>query len=199
MVMKLSEIRKHLSQFRVGIAGAGGLGSNCAVALARCGVGNLVICDFDSIEPDNLNRQYFFLNQAGMLKCEALKHNISLIDSNINVEIHNTRLDTENIPEIFGSCDVIIEAFDRKELKEMIIETVQKNLPGVPLIIGSGVAGWGDIESIKCRKIDDTLYVCGDESTEISDDLPPLAPKVAIVAGMQADTAITILLNRNKP
>lgn len=61
--MRFSEIKDHLAGFRVGIAGAGGLGSNCAVALARSGVGTLVISDFDVVEPANLNRQYFFTSQ----------------------------------------------------------------------------------------------------------------------------------------
>jgi sulfur carrier protein ThiS adenylyltransferase len=52
-------------KFTVGIAGCGGLGSNCAVALARSGVGRLVLADFDCVERSNLNRQYFFLSQVG--------------------------------------------------------------------------------------------------------------------------------------
>ena len=59
--MRFSEVKTHLSKFRVGIAGAGGLGSNCAVALARSGVGTLVIADYDVIESSNLNRQYYFI------------------------------------------------------------------------------------------------------------------------------------------
>ena len=71
--MSIVEIKNHLRKFRVGIAGAGGLGSNCAVALARSGIGTLVISDFDVIEESNLTRQYFFTDQVGMLKTEALK------------------------------------------------------------------------------------------------------------------------------
>ncbi len=56
--MRFSEIKKQLSEFTVGIAGAGGLGSNCAVALARTGIGRLVIADYDNIEAGNLNTQY---------------------------------------------------------------------------------------------------------------------------------------------
>ena len=91
---------------------------------------------------------------------------------------------------------MIVEAFDSKEMKETIAETVQKKMQGVPLVIGSGLAGWGNTELLKCRKIDETLYVCGDESTEVSDELPPLAPHVGIVAAMQADTVIDILLKK---
>ncbi|MGQ9619699.1 MAG: sulfur carrier protein ThiS adenylyltransferase ThiF [Bacteroidales bacterium] len=197
--MKFSEIKEHLKKFRVGIAGAGGLGSNCAATLARCGVGTLVICDFDVVEEKNLNRQFYFLHQAGMKKTDALRENIGMIDASVNVVTYDLKLDSNNIPKIFGECDIIVEAFDRADMKEMIIETVQTMMPGTPLIVASGLAGWGRNEEIKSRKIDDYLYVCGDESAEISEELPPLAPRVGIVANMQANLVIGILLNMNKP
>jgi sulfur carrier protein ThiS adenylyltransferase len=190
--MKLSEIENHLKKFRVGIAGAGGLGSNCAVALARTGIGTLVIADFDKVEPSNLTRQYYFLNQIGMMKAEALKENILRIRPEIQVVIHKIKLNKGNIPAIFAGCDAIIEAFDRSDMKEMIIEAVQSELPGVPLIVGSGMAGWGKNDILKFRQIDETLYVCGDEVSEASDELPPLAPRVGIVASMQANTVVDI-------
>jgi sulfur carrier protein ThiS adenylyltransferase len=197
--MRFSEINSHLSLFRVGIAGAGGLGSNCAVALARCGVGTLVISDFDVVEPANLNRQYYFINQVGILKSFALKENIAKINPDITVIAHPVKLNKLNIPEIYSGCDVIVEAFDSDDMKEMLIETVLTGMPEIPVIIGSGVAGWGNNEAIRYRKIDETLYVCGDETTEATDELPPLAPRVAIVANMQANTVIEILMNKNKP
>jgi sulfur carrier protein ThiS adenylyltransferase len=80
-------------------------------------------------------------------------------------------------------------------MKEMLIETVQTKMPGIPLIVGSGMAGWGRSNEIICRKIDNTLYVCGDESSEVSEDMPPLAPRVAIVANMQANVVVDILMN----
>lgn len=197
--MRFSEIKDHLAAFRVGIAGAGGLGSNCAVALARCGVGTIIISDFDVIEPANLNRQYYFISQVGMLKTSALKENISRINPDTVVIAHTEKLNTTNIPSIFAGCDVVVEAFDSDEMKEMLIETVQNKMPGIPLIIASGLAGWGKNETIRYRKIDDTLFVCGDESTTAGDDLPPLAPRVGIVANMQANTVLDILMQKTKP
>lgn len=192
--MRLSEIEDHLKNFRVGIAGAGGLGSNCAAALARTGVGTIVIADFDRVEQSNLSRQFYFCAQTGMMKTEALKENLVRIRPEIQILTFQVKLDRENIPSVFAGCDVIVEAFDRPEMKEMIIESVQKELPLVPLVVGSGLAGWGRNEIMKFRKIDETLYVCGDEMTETSDDLPPLAPRVGIVANMQANTVVEILL-----
>jgi len=194
--MRFEEIKRHLSGFRVGIAGAGGLGSNCAVALARSGVGTLVIADFDIVEAKNLNRQYYFADQAGMMKTIALKETISRIDSLIKVIIHEKRLDKTNIPLIFSGCDVIVEAFDRAEMKEMIVEVVQLQMPGIPIVVGSGMAGWGRNELLKSRQVDKSLYVCGDESSESDDDFPPMAARVGIVASMQANVVIEILMNK---
>lgn len=194
--MKFKAIKGHLAKFRVGIAGAGGLGSNCAVALARCGIGTLVISDFDVVEEANLNRQFYFADQTGMEKTKALKENIERINSGTRIIINQLDLNPDNIPLIYSDCDVIVEAFDRADMKEMLIETIQTRMPGIPLIVGSGMAGWGNSESIKCRKIDDYLFICGDESTEVSDEMPPMAPRVGIVANMQANVVIEILMGK---
>jgi sulfur carrier protein ThiS adenylyltransferase len=87
-----------------------------------------------------------------------------------------------------------VEAFDKSEMKQMLIETVQLKMTVIPLIVGSGLAGWGSSETIRCRKIDDTLYICGDESSEVSENLPPMAPRVGMVANMQANVVIEILM-----
>jgi len=194
--MNIFRIRDHLSRFRVGIAGAGGLGSNCAVSLARSGIGTIVVADFDILEPGNLYRQYYFTGQLEMFKATALKETIARINPDTLVIAHTLKLNPENIPGIFSGCDVIVEALDTAEMKEMLAETIQAKMPGIPLIMGSGLAGWGNTESLRCRKIDDTLYVCGDETTETTPDNPALAPRVSIVANMQADMVIGILMNK---
>jgi len=194
--MRISRIENHLGKFSVGIAGSGGLGSNCAASLARAGVGTLVITDFDTIEASNLSRQYYFVDQVGMMKTTALKENLLRIRPEINVIAHPIELNEKNIASVFCDCHVIVEAFDRSDMKQMLIETVQKELTGIPLIVGSGLAGWGNTGSLKFRKIDETLYICGDEFSEVSDDYPPLAPRVCIVANMQANAVIEILMKK---
>ncbi len=194
--MNFSEINNQLSRFRVGIAGAGGLGSNCAVALARSGIGTLVIADFDYVEENNLNRQYYFIDQVGLMKVVALKENLSRINPNVSVVTNREKLNKLNISHTFSGCDVVVEAFDNSEMKEMLIVTLQSEMPELPLVIGSGVAGWADINAIKCRKIDNTLFVCGDETSEVSENMPPMAPKVGIVANMQANVVIEILIQK---
>jgi len=194
LCMNAEQISIKLNNKRIGIAGCGGLGSNCAVALARVGIGALVIVDFDVISVSNLNRQYYFRDQVGMKKTQALRENILRIDPKVNVVEHAIKLTPENIPVLFAGCDVIIEAFDLADQKEMLIETVLSEMPGVPLVVGLGMAGYGMNDTIHCRKADN-LYICGDETSEIGPDMPPIAPRVGMVANMQANVVLEILLN----
>lgn len=195
MTMNDQHIRTKLKDKVVGIAGCGGLGSNCAVALARVGVGKLVITDYDKVDVSNLNRQYFFTDQVGKAKVIALKENINRIDPLIKVETHEIQLNEENIPIIYKDCNVIVEAFDKAEMKHMIIETVAEKMPGKVLVCGVGLAGWGANKEIGMKTYDN-LYICGDVIREVSAEFPPLAPRVGIVANMQANQVLEILLGR---
>jgi sulfur carrier protein ThiS adenylyltransferase len=105
----------------IGIAGCGGLGSNCAMALARAGVGTLVIADFDTVTLENLDRQYYFRDQVGQKKVLALQENIRRVNPAIEVQTHDVRLGPDEVVHIFKNCQVIIEAFDRADMKLMII------------------------------------------------------------------------------
>jgi sulfur carrier protein ThiS adenylyltransferase len=194
LALAFNEIKAMLSAKVVGIAGAGGLGSNCAVALARVGVGKLVIADFDIVSQENLNRQYFFASQVGQKKVDALRENIAAINPSVVVETHDLRLDRENIPRLFGGCDIIVEAFDLAEMKLMIAETVIENFPDKYLVMGSGLAGFGNNNSIRTTRTGN-IFVCGDLVNETSDRLPPLGPRVGIVANMQANQVLELLIS----
>jgi len=191
--MNFSRIKKILRGKKVGIAGCGGLGSNCAVALARTGIGKLVLADFDVVRKSNLNRQYYFTDQIGQKKVFALADNLYFINPSVTIESHHTKLNAKRLLKVFKDCDVVIEAFDDAEMKEMLIETCMEKFPGKPVISGMGMAGFGNNHSIRVEQYGN-LYICGDMETEISDNMPPLAPRVGIVAMMQANLAIEILL-----
>ncbi len=194
--MTTEDIARILGGKTVAIAGCGGLGSNCAVSLCRVGIGTLIIADFDVISESNLNRQYYFRDQVGQKKVIALTENIRRINPAVRVIAHDTVLTAENIPLLFADCDVIVEAFDQAGQKEILIETVLERLPGRPLVAGLGMAGWGMNNSIRHQK-SDNLHICGDRVSEISPDLPPLAPRVCMVANMQANTVLEILLEKH--
>jgi sulfur carrier protein ThiS adenylyltransferase len=191
--MHVDDIKRILKTKSVGIAGCGGLGSNAAVSLARVGVGSLVIADCDKVEEGNLNRQYYFCDQVGSYKSIALKENIRKVNPSVAVVAHVVELTPTIITDLFAGCDLILEAFDRAEMKEMIIECAQSVFPAKPLISGVGMAGWGKNDLIGTMR-SGNLYIVGDRQSEVSDDSPPLAPRVGIVANMMANLALEIML-----
>jgi sulfur carrier protein ThiS adenylyltransferase len=193
--MNYDQIKSVLKHYTVGIAGCGGLGSNCAVALARVGIGKLIICDFDVVSESNLNRQYYFYDQIGLKKAPTLKENIRRINPAVEVIAVDLKLEPASIIELFGHCDVIVEAFDRADMKQMIIETVHTEMPEKPIVSGVGMAGWGESNLIQMKRWGN-LYICGDGISEASDDNPPLAPRVGITANIQANTVLELLLKK---
>ena len=192
------QISDYLSRFTVGIAGCGGVGSNCAVALARAGVGRLIVADFDIVTVESLNRQYFFHDQIGKLKVHALGENIRRINPEVVVKAFDIKLCVSDVIELYSNCDIIVEAFDQDDMKHMIIETVRTEMPGKILVSGSGVAGWGNSAGITTRRYDN-LVICGDEGLEVSANFPALAPRIGMLANMQANEVLDILLKDFKP
>jgi len=178
----------------VGIAGAGGLGSNVAVALARLGIGKLIIADFDVVEPSNLNRQCFFVDQLGELKVDALKATLLRVNPFVEVETKALRLTTENIPTIFAGCRVLVEAFDGAEQKAMLVETALAKLRNTFVVAASGLAGFGPGEDIRPHRVGERLIIIGDLSSEARRGSGLMAPRVGIAANMQANTVLRVLL-----
>ncbi|MDD4308321.1 MAG: sulfur carrier protein ThiS adenylyltransferase ThiF [Thermoplasmata archaeon] len=182
-----------LAKASVGIAGLGGLGSNVAIALARAGIGRLLIVDFDTVEKSNLNRQAYSVDQVGMRKTEALMQNIARANPEVNVTAYCQKLETGNMAEAFSSADVIIEALDAAATKAAFIEEVSLAYPSKPLIAASGVAGIRGVERVALKK-SGNLYLIQDDMAPSSDDSAVFAPKVGLFAHWQASLALEILL-----
>jgi sulfur carrier protein ThiS adenylyltransferase len=178
----------------VGIAGLGGLGSAVAVALARVGVGRLILADFDVIEPSNLNRQQYFVDQLGMAKSEALAANLSRINPYVRLETHSVRLAPENVPEVFSEVDVLVEAFDRADQKAMLMESFGAAFPDKPVVMASGLAGHGPGATIGVRRLGRSVYVVGDLESAAEPGRGLMAPRVGVAAHMQANTVLRLLL-----
>jgi sulfur carrier protein ThiS adenylyltransferase len=186
-----------LSQSTVGIAGAGGLGSNIAATLARAGVGKLIIADDDVLEAPDLNRQCYFVDQIGKPKVEALLENLTKMNPFSMYEIHKIKIDRENVRRIFGPADLLIEAFDMADQKQMLIEAWLTHFPEKPVIAASGLAGYGGNNRLRQRRLGQ-LYICGDESSECDVCTAPMAPRVNIVANMQANLAVELLVKMRR-
>ena len=183
----------------VGIAGLGGLGSNVAVALARAGVGKLIIADFDLVEESNLNRQQYFVDQVGKSKVDCAIENLQRINPRVEVEGHQVTLVPDNIPQIFRDADVIAECFDTAQAKQMIVETVLTKMGGVKIISVSGLAGYGKSNEITTRRISPRLVLVGDGRTGIDKCKILTAARVGIAAMHQANAIIELLIDEIHP
>jgi sulfur carrier protein ThiS adenylyltransferase len=165
-----------------------------AIALARTGVGRLIIADFDLVEPSNLNRQQYFIDQLGQPKVYALRDTLARINPHVHVAACHLRLIPENITEIFGTVDVLVEAFDQAEQKAMLVETFAAQFPGKPVVTGSGMAGFGPANSLRTTRHGRNLYVCGDGLTAAAPGVGLMAPRVGIAAHHQANAVLRLLL-----
>lgn len=178
----------------VGIGGIGGLGSTIAVALARTGVGRLILADFDVVEPSNLNRQQYAVDHIGMYKADAIREVLRRINPYVAVETHVVRLDADNLDDVFGDVDVMVEAFDSPQAKTMIIGAWRRLRPDTPLVTASGLAGYGSANRIRTRKILRNLYLVGDEETAAGPGVGLMAPRVGVAASHQANAVLQLLL-----
>ncbi|NLA44971.1 MAG: sulfur carrier protein ThiS adenylyltransferase ThiF [Candidatus Cloacimonetes bacterium] len=179
----------------VGIAGVGGLGSNIAISLTRAGIGKLILADPDTVSNSNLSRQQYFLNQVGLPKVAALKDNLMNISPFTLVNPYPLKITPVNLSMIFGKVDILIEALDDADQKQMLIENWQELYPEKYLIGASGIAGVGKNELIHTEQIG-TLFLIGDGISEIEDGVFPTAARVAVVANMQANLCLELLLQK---
>jgi len=181
-----------IQEVKVGIAGAGGLGSNCALFLARSGFKKFRIVDFDVVEYSNLNRQFYFASQVGRRKVDALKENLLMINPSLSIEALPEKIEQSNSKDLFNCCDVVVEALDRAEFKRMVVEAYLD--AGKLLVAASGLAGWGRSDQIKVHRIKENFYLVGDLVSEAGPGLPALAPGVNVAAAKQADVILSCFL-----
>ena len=185
------EERAVLESARVGIAGAGGLGSNCAMHLVRAGVKHITVVDFDVVNESNLNRQFFFRDQLGQKKVAALKENLLRIDPDADIRAVDMRLDASSAREVFGDCDIVVEAFDVVDAKVMLVSSFASS--GKKLVTASGLAGWGHSNDMRVRKMGNIVAI-GDGETAVGANAAPASPRVGIAAAMQANAVVAMLL-----
>lgn len=194
MIEKLGESNlQKIETAEVGLAGAGGLGSNCALNLVRVGFKNLTIVDFDIVALSNLDRQFYFADQIGIKKTEALKINLLRINPYLNLKMIDRKIEKTNIAELFYDCAIVVECFDRAEYKSMLAAEL---LPlGKFIVSASGLGGIGHSDDIKIHKIKSNFIIVGDLKSDIA-HAPALSPRVNIAAAKQADVVLEFVISR---
>lgn len=187
------ELWQRFSRSTVAVCGLGGLGSHIAPALARAGVGKLILIDFDQVDLSNINRQQYRVDQVGRYKTQALAENLRQMQPYLALELHTLRLTEENIPTLLSGADLVCEALDQPESKAMLVNTVLERLPQIPVVAASGMAGLGPAEAIRTQRVGSRLVLCGDGESDVEQGESLFAPRVMLCAAQQALAALRIL------
>ena len=148
-----------LSSSVVAVFGLGGVGSHCAEALARSGVGTLFLIDSDTVAPSNINRQSIaLLSTVGQKKTDVMKEKIADINPECSVFTSSAFVLPENLREVFSSCpvkpDYIIDAIDTVSAKLSL--AVQAQAAGVPIISAMGAGNKLDASRFRISDISET-------------------------------------------
>ena len=182
-----------LQAAQVAIFGLGGLGSNVAMWLARLGVGQLLLYDFDRVELSNLNRQYYFVEDVGEYKAVALLKHLRAVNPYGDYQSKVVRLTEDNLAELVDTAPIICEALDKPETKALLVNGVLESFPDKFLVAASGLAGFGSSDSMQVRQITPHFYLCGDGSSSFL-DLPLCGARVGLCAAQEALTIARIIL-----
>lgn len=181
------DFQKNLASKNICILGLGGVGGYTAEMLARSGVGQLTLVDFDTVSTSNINRQIIALQSSvGQKKTELFKERLQ----NINPELKLTCIDdfySENLPLDFTQFDYVADAIDSMRSKIHLLETCHKF--GVPVISSMGAG----------NRIDPTaLYIC--DISEIENKNAPFVSNILYqLKKRRIETGITVVASREKP
>ncbi len=189
-----AEIYEKLINSRAAVAGLGGLGSNVALALARAGVGELFLVDFDCVDITNLNRQQYDISDIGKPKTIALAQRIRAVNPIIRIKRKKIKVTENNAAELFCNYNIVCECFDKAENKAMLINTLLTSHKDFTVVSASGMAGYDTGNTIQSRRINDHFYICGDMVSGIEKGMGLMAPRVGICAMHQANTALRLML-----
>jgi molybdopterin/thiamine biosynthesis adenylyltransferase len=132
-----------LAESKIAIIGAGGLGGNVILLLARVGIGSLAVVDQDVFDETNLNRQALCnVNTLGSPKAHEAVSAVTAINPGVKVFPHQIKLDASNAEGILAGSDVIVDALDNVP-DRFLLEGTAKKL-GIPLVHGTlaGFEGW---------------------------------------------------------
>lgn len=179
-----------LAKTHIGIAGAGGLGSNVAMILARSGIEKLTIIDNDIVENSNLNRQHYWPRHLNKPKVFALSEILLELNPAIELTLIEKRIEQINLATLLPGCPIWVEALDVAQMKSAFIEKAL--LSGCQVVGASGICGIGG-EPLKIKKLGNLVLV-GDFQTS-SDKSPPMAPRVIQAAALMADIVLDWILD----
>ena len=192
------KLQRKFETATVAVCELGGMGSAISIALARAGIGKLILIDFDRVDVTNLHRQQYKADQIGMYKTEAMKQNLLEIAPYLETETHAVRITESNAEDLLGAADIICEAFDSAEAKAMLVNGILEHFPEKKLVSATGMAGYGSSNTIITKRIMKNFYLCGDGVTAPTYGHGLMAPRVAICAAHEANMITRLILGEEE-
>ncbi len=198
-----TECQTRLSEARVTVVGAGGLGSPVLYYLAAAGVGNLHLIDNDKVHKSNLNRQILYIEQdVGKLKAEVAAKRLSELNTENNISFSSAELNATNAAELIPASDLLIDCLDNFRTRFILNEHVVTR--GIPLI-HAGVHGFkGQLTTIIPHQtpcLECLFSGLVDPVDERGDKLrtPVLGAAVGVMGSLQAVEAIKVITDIGVP
>jgi len=182
--------QKKIKDSTVFIAGAGGLGSPVSIYLAVAGIGNIRICDFDSPDWSNLNRQILHDHtRIGTNKAVSAKMTLERLNGDINVTAITDKIVAENVDELVGNADLILDCMDNFPTRFLLNESAMRKK--IPLVYGSI---WGTDGRLSFIQSPETPCLqCIFPEAPPKEVFPVLGATPAVIGSLQALEAIKYL------
>lgn len=182
--------QEKLKKSTVFIAGAGGLGSPVSIYLAVAGVGNIRICDFDSPDMSNLNRQILHNHdRIGTNKAVSGKHTLGELNPGINITAITDKIVAENVDELVGDSDLIMDCMDNFPTRYVLNECAIRKK--IPLVHGSI---WGMDGRLTVIKVPETpCLACIFPESPPKEVFPVVGATPGVIGCLQALEAIKFL------
>jgi molybdopterin/thiamine biosynthesis adenylyltransferase len=196
------EEQLRLSKSRVAVVGAGGLGGNVVLLLARLGIGQLVVVDYDIFDETNLNRQALSnVNSLGKSKSGEAVELVRSVNPGVHVLSYQEKLDSSNASQILTGSDVVVDGLDNIS-DRFVLEKVCKKLR-IPLVHGA-VAGFeGRLMTIfpddpGLKHLYGNEKAGSERSKSPESVLGVPAPTPSLISTLQVMEVIKIILRRGK-
>ena len=192
------EGQEKLLQSHALIIGAGGLGSPAALYLAASGVGRLTICDGDTVDITNLQRQIVHQTASvGLNKALSARQTLIAINPETHIETIPHRVHEEALLQLVGLADVVIDASDNFATRHAINRACVAQRK--PLVSGAAVRFDGQVTVFDLREASSACYHCLFPENDDADETRcaengVFAPLVGIVGTVQAAEALKVLL-----
>ncbi|MBF0567147.1 MAG: HesA/MoeB/ThiF family protein [Nitrospirae bacterium] len=190
------EVQEKLKASTVFIAGAGGLGSPVSIYLAVAGVGKIRICDFDSPDWSNLNRQILHdPTRIGINKALSAKITLERLNADIEVIAFTDTIAAENVDALVGESAVIMDCMDNFPTRYVLNESAMRK--GIPLVFGSIWAMEGQLSFI--HPPETPCLKCLFPESPPKEVFPVLGATPGVIGSLQAMEALKYLTGIGKP